>query len=140
MTTASLHPDNNEVAREQLIARGWAALPASYRMPANPPSLAEARAWCKQLAESHYENFHVASWFLPEALRPHFHAIYAYCRISDAGAATIAGAATVQPNRAAARAARVGFISYSGLGGPFYGRIARQNQPLCGGVGRSHVS
>ena len=83
MTTASLHPDNNEVAREQLIARGWAALPASYRMPAKPPSLAEARAWCKQLAESHYENFHVASWFLPEALRPHFHAIYAYCRISD---------------------------------------------------------
>ena len=83
MTTAGLHPENNEVAREQLVARGWAALPASYRMPANPPSLAEARAGCKQLAESHYENFHVASWFLPEALRPHFHAIYAYCRISD---------------------------------------------------------
>jgi squalene synthase HpnC len=35
------------------------------------------------LAESHYENFHVASWFLPAALRPHFHAIYAYCRVSD---------------------------------------------------------
>jgi len=35
------------------------------------------------LAESHYENFHVATWFLPKALRPHFHAIYAYCRISD---------------------------------------------------------
>jgi squalene synthase HpnC len=45
--------------------------------------LEEARAWCKQLAESHYENFHVASWFLPNALRPHFHAIYAYCRVSD---------------------------------------------------------
>jgi squalene synthase HpnC len=35
------------------------------------------------LAESHYENFHVASWFLPRKLRPHFHSIYAYCRISD---------------------------------------------------------
>ena len=35
------------------------------------------------LAESHYENFHVASWFLPKALRPHFHSIYAYCRVSD---------------------------------------------------------
>jgi squalene synthase HpnC len=35
------------------------------------------------LAESHYENFHVASWFLPKKLRPHFHAIYAYCRVSD---------------------------------------------------------
>jgi len=47
------------------------------------PSLDEARAWCRQLAESHYENFHVATWFLSTALRPHFYAIYAYCRISD---------------------------------------------------------
>ena len=68
---------------EELIERGWAALPASYRMPERAPSLPEARAYCKQLAESHYENFHVASWFLPEPLRPHFHSIYAYCRISD---------------------------------------------------------
>jgi squalene synthase HpnC len=68
---------------EALVAKAWAALPASYRMPEVAPSLDEARAWCKKLAESHYENFHVASWFLPEALRPHFHAIYAYCRVSD---------------------------------------------------------
>src|SRR5260370_17110977 len=83
MSTATLQPDDHELAREELIARGWAALPASYRIPDVAPTLAEARAWCKQLAESHYENFHVASWFLPQALRPHFHAIYAYCRISD---------------------------------------------------------
>ncbi len=62
---------------------GWAALPESYRIPAAVPSLAESRAWCKNLAESHYENFHVASWFLPQKLRPHFHAVYAYCRVSD---------------------------------------------------------
>jgi len=68
---------------DELIARGWAALPPSYRIPDVAPSLDEARAYCKRLAESHYENFHVASWFLPKALRPHFHAIYAYCRISD---------------------------------------------------------
>ena len=43
----------------------------------------EARIYCRRLAESHYENFHVATWFLPEALRPHFHSIYAYSRISD---------------------------------------------------------
>src|SRR4051812_3519819 len=66
-----------------LIERGWAALPDSYRMPERAPSLEEARAYCRRLAESHYENFHVASWFLPKALRPHFHALYAYCRISD---------------------------------------------------------
>lgn len=63
--------------------QGWAALPASYRIPAVAPTLEEARAWCKHLAETHYENFHVASWFLPKKLRPHFHAIYAYCRVSD---------------------------------------------------------
>jgi len=42
-----------------------------------------AQAYCRMLAESHYENFHVATWFLPKPLRPHFHSIYAYCRISD---------------------------------------------------------
>jgi squalene synthase HpnC len=66
-----------------LLALGWAALPASYRIPDAAPTLEEAQAWCRQLAESHYENFHVASWFLPTELRPHFHSIYAYCRVSD---------------------------------------------------------
>jgi squalene synthase HpnC len=78
MTTATLQPDNKALAE-----RGWAALPPSYRIPDVTPTLAEAHLYCKRLAESHYENFHVASWFLPAALRPHFHAIYAYCRISD---------------------------------------------------------
>jgi squalene synthase HpnC len=68
---------------EALIEQGWSALPASYRIPDVAPTLEEARAYCRNLAESHYENFHVASWFLPKALRPHFHSIYAYCRISD---------------------------------------------------------
>jgi squalene synthase HpnC len=68
---------------EDLLARGWAALPPSYRIPEVAPTLDEARAWCRRLAESHYENFHVATWFLPKPLRPHFHSIYAYCRISD---------------------------------------------------------
>lgn len=68
---------------ERLLQQGWASLPASYRIPDVAPTLAEARAWCKHLAETHYENFHVASWFLPKKFRPHFHAIYAYCRVSD---------------------------------------------------------
>jgi squalene synthase HpnC len=66
-----------------LLEKGWAALPTSYCIPAVAPTLEEARAWCKNLAETHYENFHVASWFLPKKLRPHFHAIYSYCRVSD---------------------------------------------------------
>ncbi|MGA7340455.1 MAG: squalene synthase HpnC [Terracidiphilus sp.] len=68
---------------DDLIARGWAALPPAYRIPDEAPTLDEALKYCRRLAESHYENFHVVSRFLPKALRPHFHAIYAYCRISD---------------------------------------------------------
>jgi squalene synthase HpnC len=52
------------------------------RPPARP-SRAEAHAYCRRLARAHYENFAVASWFLPKWLRPHFHAIYAYCRWAD---------------------------------------------------------
>ncbi len=69
--------------RDALIEGGWASLPPSYRIPDVAPSLEQARAFCRNLAETHYENFHVVSWFLPKNLRPHFHAIYAYCRISD---------------------------------------------------------
>jgi squalene synthase HpnC len=69
--------------KDALVAKAWAALPASYRIPDAAPSLDEARRWCQHLAETHYENFHVASWFLPPLLRPHFHSLYAYCRVSD---------------------------------------------------------
>ncbi len=62
---------------------GWNALPESYRIPPTAPSLEEARAYCERLAKSHYENFSVASWFLPRRLRQHFYNVYAYCRISD---------------------------------------------------------
>jgi squalene synthase HpnC len=64
-------------------ASGWAALPPEYAIPETAPSLEEARAYCERLARSHYENFSVATWFLPSKLRPHFYSIYAYCRISD---------------------------------------------------------
>jgi squalene synthase HpnC len=73
----------NDVAKSELLRRGWAALPPKYGIPVTPPTLQEARAYCKWLTETHYENFHVASWFLPKRLRPHFQSIYAYCRISD---------------------------------------------------------
>jgi squalene synthase HpnC len=71
------------LSTDDLLARGWAALPPVYRIPEVAPTLDEARTWCRHLAETHYENFHVATWFLPPPLRPHFHAIYAYCRVSD---------------------------------------------------------
>ena len=71
------------VQNEENIARGWSALPAAYRIPEVAPTLEQAREYCRHLAETHYENFHVATWFLPAALQPHFYSIYAYCRISD---------------------------------------------------------
>src|SRR6201997_2104022 len=62
---------------------GWAKLPPEYAVPDTAPTLPEAQEYCRRLARSHYENFSVASWFLPERLRQHFYNVYAYCRISD---------------------------------------------------------
>src|SRR6202050_1496462 len=62
---------------------GWSRLPAHYAIPPTPPTLAEAREYCPRLARTHYENFSVASWFLPRRLRQHFFNVYSYCRISD---------------------------------------------------------
>jgi squalene synthase HpnC len=57
--------------------------PHQYMTPLDRPTLAEAQAWCRELTKNHYENFHVATFFLPERVRPHFESIYAYCRVSD---------------------------------------------------------
>ena len=78
-----------EDTSETACACGWAALklPPSYRIPDVAPTLEEApRLDAGIWPRTHYENFHVASWFLPKALRPHFHSIYAACtlpRVSD---------------------------------------------------------
>ena len=77
MITAAGHPP---IAP---LRSAWSALPPEYAIPEQAPSEAEARAYCRRLARSHYENFSVASWFLPERLRQHFFNVYAYCRISD---------------------------------------------------------
>ncbi|HXU14966.1 MAG TPA: squalene synthase HpnC [Terriglobales bacterium] len=61
----------------------WNTLPAEYAIPAQAPPLPEAYAYCERLARTHYENFSVATWFLPKRLRQHFFNVYAYCRISD---------------------------------------------------------
>lgn len=45
--------------------------------------LAEAYAYCEQLARTHYENFPVASRLLPAPMRPHVAAVYAFARFAD---------------------------------------------------------
>jgi len=61
----------------------WDQLPPSYAIPKQPPSQSQAEEYCRRLARTHYENFSVATWFLPWRLRQHFYNVYAYCRISD---------------------------------------------------------
>jgi squalene synthase HpnC len=65
------------------VVNGWSHLPAAYAIPKTPPSLEQAQEYCRRLARTHYENFSVATWFLPKGLRQEFFNIYAYCRISD---------------------------------------------------------
>ena len=50
-----------------------------------PPEMTKAQAgeYCASLAKSHYENFHVATFFLPKDLHQDFYNLYAYCRWSD---------------------------------------------------------
>jgi squalene synthase HpnC len=46
-------------------------------------AVARAYAECERRARAHYENFPVASRFLPRAMRPHIAAIYAFARTAD---------------------------------------------------------
>lgn len=74
---------SGESERLASASPGWNRLPPGYAIPETAPSEAEAREYCRRLARTHYENFSVASWFLPKPLRQHFFNVYAYCRISD---------------------------------------------------------
>ena len=66
-----------------LSTAAWNRLPEAYAIPASAPSLHKAQEYCRNLATTHYENFSVATWFLPKRLRQHFCNVYSYCRISD---------------------------------------------------------
>lgn len=48
-----------------------------------PYTLDEAFAYCRRMAQEHYENFPVASPLIPKDLRPHVQAIYAFARTAD---------------------------------------------------------
>lgn len=56
---------------------------ATYRATAPSTDLLAAYAHCERLAKSHYENFTVGSLLLPRGTRPHFYALYAFCRHTD---------------------------------------------------------
>jgi squalene synthase HpnC len=60
------------------------ALPPSVAEALAPAlNLEDAKAFCRKLARSHYENFSVVSVLLPKRLRQDFCNVYAFCRTAD---------------------------------------------------------
>jgi squalene synthase HpnC len=75
-TSVSSHrPDGRMAARDPTPWR-LAALPQTLDVPA-------ARAYCRQVAARHYENFSVATCLVPARLRQHLANVYAFARWSD---------------------------------------------------------
>src|SRR5438105_5286579 len=77
-----LNVENGGRAIASVAAAPEALSPNSLVTNSDVP-LAEAYSYCGKLARSHYENFTIASWLMPRAMRRHMHAIYAYARIAD---------------------------------------------------------
>ncbi len=59
------------------------ASPDLHATAAPPISLREAYRECERYARRHSENFSVVTFLLPRRLRPHFFAVYAFCRFTD---------------------------------------------------------
>ena len=78
-----MSPIASESQPPQALSKAWGRLPAAYAIPSSAPSLEQAQQYCRLLARTHYENFSVATWFLPKKLRQDFFNVYAYCRTSD---------------------------------------------------------
>jgi len=70
MSAASINAGSQSAVAAPLIASNQNDVKAAYE-------------YCARLATSHYENFTIASWLMPRALRPPMHAIYAYARMAD---------------------------------------------------------
>ena len=58
-------------------------LEIARELPPSGSSVERAEQYTRWLATHHYENFIVASVFLPRHLRQHFYNVYAYCRWAD---------------------------------------------------------
>lgn len=62
-------------------------------------SVADAFAYCENMARTHYENFPVGSLLVPKAKRKHVYSIYAFARTADDFADEGYGTATTQADR-----------------------------------------
>jgi squalene synthase HpnC len=80
---APSQPDFANVHMSELIANPVALLSEFGPEHCRAMDQDQARAWCRQLAGSHYENFSVLSGLVPAAVRDDFAAVYAFCRWAD---------------------------------------------------------
>lgn len=48
-----------------------------------PMTLKDAFSYCENIARTHYENFTVGSFLMPQEMRPSIYTVYAFCRWSD---------------------------------------------------------
>jgi squalene synthase HpnC len=84
------------------------------------PTLAEAEAYCRHLAQSHYENFTVVSRLVPRHLVQPLCNLYAYCRWADdladetlaLGASSASPPGEGQADLAASRAAALALLDW----------------------------
>lgn len=81
--SAGIHLGPTLVERQPSAWDALTGAPPEFLTPEDRPTLPEAQGWCRHLATTHYENFHVATWFLPKRVRPHFESVYSFCRVSD---------------------------------------------------------
>lgn len=65
----------------------------------SPAEIADAFAFCEQIARAHYENFPVGSVLVPKAKRKHVYSIYAFARTADDFADEGYGTATTTEDR-----------------------------------------
>jgi squalene synthase HpnC len=78
----------------------FGAMPSEIATPNTERSFSieEAFAYCAEITNAHYENFPVASLFLPEEKRPYIQNIYAFARIADDFADELSRSATERLN------------------------------------------
>jgi squalene synthase HpnC len=72
--------------RTALRARPAVSTPPRWLGQGPPPgdwTVDKSYAYCEGIVRSHYENFPVASRFVPQRLRPHMWAVYAFARSAD---------------------------------------------------------
>lgn len=75
-TSVGSHRHHGRLATRDPVPWRLAALPRSLDLPS-------ARAYCRQVAARHYENFSVATCLVPARLRQHLANVYAFARWSD---------------------------------------------------------